>query len=162
MSFKEQWGPKLWSLLHYLAEVSNRKDLALLWITLIKDTAAIMPCNQCRIHLSNYLRTHHFMFIKNPHLMTGEQVRTKIRTDLFNLHNLVNVRLKHSSFSFEQYTDLYINNTRNDIISNIYIILNELKQLWKPVINMQIPGGVYNKWMNDINLMLALIAGGPM
>jgi hypothetical protein len=155
---KEQWGPLLWRLLHNIAEVSDRRDLAFLWISLMKDTVAVMPCTQCRHHLGEYLRTHRFMFIKNQHLLTGEQVKKIIRTDLFNLHNSVNSRLNHSVLSFEEYSALY-NKTRSETITEIGVILAEIRAIWEPLINSR---GIFNKWLATIKMMMALISGGSM
>ena len=47
---KSWWGPRIWRILHSVAEISDRTDCALLWRSALHATADILPCAMCRIH----------------------------------------------------------------------------------------------------------------
>jgi hypothetical protein len=70
----------------------------------------------------------------------------------------VNSRLNHSVLSFEEYSALY-NKTRSETITEIGVILAEIRAIWEPLINSR---GIFNKWLATIKMMMALISGGSM
>ena len=49
----QYWGPRLWRIFHDLAEISDRRDIGMLWPNILKSTAATMPCIKCRHHLTD-------------------------------------------------------------------------------------------------------------
>jgi hypothetical protein len=48
---KQWWGPRIWRILHCLAEFSDRSDCGLAWRTVLRTTAEILPCDLCKTHM---------------------------------------------------------------------------------------------------------------
>jgi hypothetical protein len=156
---KLYWGPRLWNLLHCLAEISDRRDMVMLWNQLMRLTAAVMPCEQCRIHLSNYMRTHVFVRFQKIHLVTGEMVKTRAVTELFNLHNEVNARLEKPAFTNDDMS--VYKKSRPELLSTINQAYDEIKMAWTPLVHSRINGSVFTDWKKHLNMMIALASGGP-
>lgn len=129
-SDKLQWGPRLWRLLHYMAEVSDRRDIIPLWQKWIHATASIMPCERCRLHLKQYLQTHIVIPLVNPSLIRGADVRIGIRMAMFQLHNDVNIHLGKESIPYEQ-LEMYSGLSREETLNRIRTLFQELKESWK-------------------------------
>lgn len=53
---KSWWGPRIWRILHCLAEVSDRTDCAAGWRVVLQETAAMLPCDVCREHFTMAVR----------------------------------------------------------------------------------------------------------
>jgi len=157
---RDVWGPKLWRVLHVLADLSDRRDVSLLWQTVLKATADVLPCDKCRKHLQHYLRTHTFMKVKSLHLVTGIQIRQQIVQELHALHNDVNQRLGKSVFPPDQLTT-YEPGTRDQKLLEVKAILEELKTLWQPFLFRSILPGQVLEWRKTLNLLIALLKGGP-
>ena len=155
------WGPRLWRVFHLLAEISDRRDMYMLWTSLLRITAPVVPCDVCRNHIASYIRTHAFMRVVRPHLITGEEVRLHARYDLLDFHNNVNERLGKPILPREQLAILYWGKTRSETISEINRLLDEIMLAWTPLIHRSINGAHLTTWKKHINLMLALAAGGP-
>lgn len=92
MAAPELWGPRLWNLLHTLADLSDRIDVYPLWNSFLKATTTNIPCQKCQVHMAEYWRTHTFL-PKGWQFMTAEQVRQDIRQKIHAFHNAVNERL---------------------------------------------------------------------
>lgn len=92
MASPEMWGPRMWRLLHGLADLSDRRDIYPLWNTFLKYTAIVLPCQKCQHHMADYWRIHRFL-PKGWDRLTGTHVRTEIRAKLHAFHNDVNARL---------------------------------------------------------------------
>jgi len=153
------WGPKVWRMYHLLAEISDRRDISLLWKKLICLTADVLPCAQCRHHLGQYLRTH--TFIKtSSHLASGAYVRTQIRLDLYTLHNDVNVRTGKAIFSPSDLT-VYSGKSRAEQLVEVLAIYDELKAMWTPLIHKTISASALNEWKNTFVRLCSIVAGGP-
>jgi hypothetical protein len=158
-SDKAYWGPRLWRIFHLLADVSDRRDLMLLWNNLMRITSLIMPCEQCRIHLGSYLRTHHFVRFPKIHLVTGAAVRAKARLELLALHNDVNTRLGKPTYSE---ADLAIYTlSRTAAIGEINRLFDELKVAWKPLVHTAVNGSHFTEWKKHLAMMIALATCGP-
>lgn len=155
------WGPRLWRVFHLLAEVSNRRDMYMLWVNILRMTAGIVPCDQCRTHIASYVTTHAFMRSARPHLITGEAVRTLAREDFREFHNAVNERLGKPQVTREQYAVLYPKTSRPAVLAEIGKLMEEIHAAWAPLIHGSINGAQYTNWKKHISLMLALAAGGP-
>jgi hypothetical protein len=52
---KQWWGPRIWRILHCMAEFSDRSDCGLLWRNVLLATANILPCALCKAHLQTSL-----------------------------------------------------------------------------------------------------------
>jgi hypothetical protein len=159
-SQKAYWGPRLWVLFHSLAEISDRRDMVMLWNNLMRLTAAAMPCEQCRTHLSAYMRTHVFVRFPKIHLVTGEMVRARATAELYALHNDVNARLEKPIFTVEELAAAY-RKPRAEVLSTIHRVYDEVKVAWTPLVHSRINGSAFNEWKKHVNMMIALASGGP-
>jgi hypothetical protein len=156
---KVYWGPRLWQIFHHLAEISNRRDMMMMWNILMRLTSAVMPCEQCRFHLANYMKMHTFVRFTKIHLVTGEMVRLRARTELYNLHNDVNTRLGKTLLKESDIIQYRVG--RAVALTIIHKNYDEIKAAWTPLVHGRIDGGVFNEWKKHLNLMIALAAGGP-
>jgi hypothetical protein len=161
---KIYWGPRLWRLLHLLAELSDRRDIHMLWPNLLRITSVVMPCEACRVHLATYLRSHVFVHFKKSLMITGELVRDRVRTDLLSFHNDVNRRLGKLEWTQAEIMTTYsVSGTRSRImiLSEVQSIFEELKSIWTPIVHTRIKGGDFNTWKTHVAMMIALVSGGP-
>ena len=53
---KKWWGPRIWRILHSLAEISDRVDCGPAWRVVLSATAEMLPCATCRAHFHSYTR----------------------------------------------------------------------------------------------------------
>jgi hypothetical protein len=162
---KLSWGPLLWRLFHNLAELSNRRDIPFLWPKLLQLTAALMPCDACRVHLAATLRSRPFFRISRIDLITGPAVQTQIRGEVWRLHNEVNARLGKPMFSLADVVAVYGVNvaagrTRAVLLSEIAVVLEKLRRAWTPLLYGKIDAGVYMAWRGHVALMVALVSAG--
>jgi hypothetical protein len=161
---KIYWGPRLWRLFHLLAELSDRRDIHMLWPNLLRITSVVLPCEACRVHLATYLRSHVFVHFKKSLMITGELVRDRVRTDLLSFHNDVNRRLGKPEWTQAEIMTTYsVSGTRNRImiLSEVQSIFEELKSIWTPIVHTRIKGGDFNTWKTHVAMMIALVSGGP-
>ena len=156
---KLYWGPRLWRMLHLLAEVSDRRDMVMLWNSAMRLTASTMPCEICRTHLSAYMKSHVFVRFPRTHLVSGENVRLRARQELFVLHNEVNARLSKPIFSLEELASY--NLPRGEALSEVARLLEEIKSAWTPLVHTSILGPAFSDWKKHFHMMLALARGGP-
>lgn len=49
---KHWWGPRIWRVLHGLAEVSDRPGCGPAWRVLLRATVELLPCEICRRHFA--------------------------------------------------------------------------------------------------------------
>lgn len=159
-SAKAYWGPRLWVIFHQLAEISDRRDMAMLWNNLMRLTAAIMPCEQCRIHLNAYITSHTFLRFSKIHTITGLMVKERVTRELYHLHNEVNTRLGKPVMSSETYDALY-KKPLGEALCVIHKNLDEVKAAWTPLVHGAINGAVFTDWKKHLNMMIALATGGP-
>lgn len=161
---KVYWGPRLWRLFHLLAELSDRRDIYMLWPNLMRITSVVVPCETCRVHLATYLRNHAFVRFKKTIVLTGELVRNRIRVDLLNFHNDVNRRLGKSEWTQTDVLEAYAvtcTRTRTILLSEVLSLFDELKSIWTPIVHTRIKGGDFNHWKSHVSMMIALVSGGP-
>lgn len=104
-----EWGPVFWALLHGLAErtgrapmIGLRPDEMRAWKGLLSTLHKTLPCENCRMHLSEYL-------ILNPVAIPEEYNNLKkyVVKWLYDLHESVNLRLGKPSFLFEELAGEY-------------------------------------------------------
>jgi hypothetical protein len=53
---KKWWGPRIWRILHSLAEISDRADCGPAWRVTLSATAEMLPCAMCRNHFHSHIR----------------------------------------------------------------------------------------------------------
>jgi len=75
---KKWWGPRIWRILHSLAEISDRVDCGPAWRTALITTADMLPCAVCRAHFAEGVR--------DIHLRVGQNPRATLRHRLWALH----------------------------------------------------------------------------
>ena len=158
---KLYWGPRVWRLFHTLAEVSNRRDVLGIWHTVLIATAQSMPCEQCRIHFSAYLRTNPITVVKRSILITGPQTRDRIRNELWRFHNVVNRNTGKEEQSIDILNEQYGAKTRDELLLEAQEIVNELKKIWEPQVYKQIKAKAFHDWKRAILLLIAVLKGGP-
>jgi hypothetical protein len=57
VSQKTWWGPRIWRILHSLAEIGQgRTDTGSGWMAVLRTTTAILPCAICRDHFASAMR----------------------------------------------------------------------------------------------------------
>jgi hypothetical protein len=49
---KHWWGPRIWRILHSLAEVSDRAGCGPAWRGVLRATVEVLPCEICRRHFA--------------------------------------------------------------------------------------------------------------
>ena len=115
---KDLWGPRIWIFIHcftlrikdeyFMEEKKNIID----YITRICDN---LPCPECSLHATQYLKKHNFKHIKTKdHLI---QI-------IFNLHNDVNKRTNKPLFNIDKVNETYNKYNFQKIII-AYINLNQ-------------------------------------
>ena len=123
-------------------------------------TAATMPCEQCRIHLGEYLKTHVFVRFVKLHTITGAAVKEHASNELFNFHNAVNARIEKPAMMKEDYDALY-KKPLGEALRAINKNYDEVKAAWTPLVHTRVNGAAFNEWKKHLNMMIALASGGP-
>ena len=98
---KSEWGPKIWIFIHcFTMRIKDEyfieeKNIIIDYITRLCDN---LPCPDCSLHATQYLKKHNFKHIKTKdHLI---QI-------IFNLHNDVNKRTKKPLFNIDKLNETY-------------------------------------------------------
>jgi len=78
---KRWWGPRIWRILHCLAEISDRRDCAAGWRPVLLETAQMLPCDLCREHFIGAIRS-----LRLPGPETGKSPREAVRHMLWGTH----------------------------------------------------------------------------
>ena len=123
-SSKEWWGPRIWKILHSLAELSDRADCMFLWKGVLRHTADILPCEACRAHFHQRVPTFHASVS-----LTREVVRDRIRDFLWSAHQDVNGRTAKAGIAKETLVAEYgvrEDYSRDDIIRLIGTLVDEI------------------------------------
>jgi hypothetical protein len=119
-STKEWWGPRIWNILHSLAELSNRRDCMFLWKHILRRTADILPCEACRNHFHQRIP-----LFRTSTFLSSEEVRERIREFLWSAHQDVNGRLGKEGIPKETLAAVY---TQDSIHHRIMSGVDELVQ----------------------------------
>jgi hypothetical protein len=96
------WGPTYWSFLHILSisfpdqPTSEQKTH---FRQCLEHLAPIMPCEQCRNHMTEYLRT-----VEWDKVLTTKETCMRF---VWEFHNSVNQRLGKPLYSWDQLIDTY-------------------------------------------------------
>lgn len=75
---RKWWGPRIWRILHTLAEISDRGDCGPAWRVVLRETAEMLPCAVCRTHFLENMR--HIRF------EAGRAPRAELRRWLWSVH----------------------------------------------------------------------------
>jgi hypothetical protein len=91
------WGPLMWDMLHSIASTYPQTPSMLdkkRYYTFVVSLAHVLPCPSCRNHFRKTLLGYNFDI---AHL----ESRDKLMRLIFDLHNIVNERLKKPDYSTE-------------------------------------------------------------
>jgi hypothetical protein len=98
---KSVWGPIIWRFLH-LITLRIKDDFfvneRLQVIKLITQICQNLPCPNCSLHATQYLKSHKIQLCKT---------KADLQTIIFNLHNDANKRLNKEIIGFDKLNDLY-------------------------------------------------------
>jgi len=161
MASKDVWGPKVWTILHNMAWLSDRTDIFFLWKLMLKALSEVMPCSICRHHLAHYLNTHSLFMLKNIHTLKGAEIKERMIRMIWTLHNHVNIRNGKGEYIFEHLNMGYIGASRHQVMADTHRMLAEIYHDWEPMMVKQMTGGSLREWRAHTTLFLSLVAGGP-
>ena len=78
---KQWWGPRIWRILHCMAEFSDRSECGGAWRAVLRTTVDVLPCDLCRSHLRDSIGS---ISILQPR--PAETMRSMLRHFLWTLH----------------------------------------------------------------------------
>jgi hypothetical protein len=99
---KEWWGPRIWRILHILAEFSDHANCIRLWRNFLHTTADVLPCSLCKGHFHEHAR--HIRIPLPPVIIPPTDFRNMIRRHLWQIHQGIR---GDSSVSEEDLVTLY-------------------------------------------------------
>jgi len=157
---KLYWGPRIWGVFHSLAEISDRRDVLGLWRAVLASTAAAMPCAQCRQHFAQYLYLHSPTYVKRTVMMTGPQIKAKMRTELWKLHNIVSQTTGKEPVPITILDELGTK-TRHELLLEAQKLMNEIIAVWTPLVHSALKAPVFLEWKRALNLLITVLRSGP-
>jgi len=157
---KEWWGPKIWSILHNLAWLSDRTDVLPVWKRVAQSLSQVMPCPLCRTHFANYMKNHPLFLTKSTTTTKGTDIKLQIVGDIWALHNAVNIRNRKEVFPIELLNAMYVNKTRNSILQETSRMINTINREWEPIAVKQFTVIAFREWRVAMNVLVSLINGG--
>jgi hypothetical protein len=110
--------------------------------------------------MQQYLATHSFMRVKRIELKTGTDIRNQVMSELWIFHNNVNERLGKPTYTLEELVAAF-NTTRDTQLQEARDLYDELKLLWEKQVFKTINAGHLTNWLKAMNLLIALLRGGP-
>jgi hypothetical protein len=158
---KLYWGPLIWKLFHTLAEASDRRDVLGFWRSILTSTALTMPCAQCRIHFSQYLREHPMTTVKRSLLITGPQTKGKLRTELWLFHNVVNKSIGLEEKPISILDEAYGDKVRGQLLSDAESLMSDIVAAWTPLVHTSVNGVAFQEWKKSLTMLIAILKGGP-
>lgn len=121
------WGPTLWTILHTLAEFSDRYDVLIYWSEIINDIMrSALPCPECRGHYNAWIATHPLILMDG---VTTANLRSTVRQWLLDLHNQVNTTKSTPTptWTESQLTPTY-GGDRTSRIGEVYGLLDSIAE----------------------------------
>ena len=153
---KLYWGPLLWQIFHLLAEISDKADVLPIWRSWFDQTANIMPCEKCRVHLRHYLRTNPFILLFPPS-KNKILIKNHVQQEIMNLHNHVNASTGKPIFTMEQYNEKYGVKKKNDILLEVKDAMNRLEDSWQNIDYITMRKHEYNLWKRSLMLLQSMV-----
>lgn len=152
--FNEEWGPRLWLVLHTLAERAGKQDSIITrsdeqraWPLFLKELPSIIPCPQCKEHCQEYLKTTPFQLPNDYY-----EWRNYIPNYFYVFHESLNRRLGKPSFPKEDLSKTYGN------LGQMKVTLDELEIVQQRAIKL---GGVsllaWKAWLKQLGMLRAAI-----
>ncbi len=133
------WGPRVWKILHLLAEFPVQTINEGCWKHIIHRTSYVMPCEVCREHMKEYFQTH--------------KVTSNIREELWDLHNNVNERNMKPKMSYEDLS-VYTNVAPRERIEEVNRLMLEIQEAWTSVSHIISHPLLFNEWKKYIFLFV--------
>jgi len=172
-----EWGPRLWLIFHTMAEWSDRRDIVYRWKHMMELAAVTIPCEVCRRHMQDYLRSHS-IFVRSPDPPSppvyvrkfrgvvppkvkgwtptkGEEVKTAIQKGMIKFHNHVTRSKGGTDMPEEEALKLYESTDRSIACKAVREQIAFIDSLWKPHARIS-----YKEWMIELLALLALIESG--
>jgi hypothetical protein len=81
---KAWWGPRIWRILHSMAEISERTDCLPLWRIMLHATADMLPCTICKSHFRTFISKMRF-----PVRISSSEAVIYLRRSLWLAHHEV-------------------------------------------------------------------------
>ena len=138
--------------MHLMADISDRRDVLLLWNTFLKLTAIAIPCQKCQKHMHEYWSQVRFI-PRDWEKLSAEQTRTVIRSRIHEFHNAVSARLGKPTPALAPLAPLAAALDRAAICSQIRAIFESLKAEWQ---------AVHVDWKRSTTVLIQLLCCGPM
>jgi hypothetical protein len=157
---KLYWGPRVWRLFHCLAEISDRRDVLGLWRATFASTAEAMPCAQCRLHFAQHIYLHSPTYVKRTIMMTGPQVKMKMRDEIWKLHNVVNQTTGKDPVPVT-ILDEYGTKTRQELLLEAQNLSHEIIAAWTPLIYSAVKPAAFLEWKRALTLLMTVLRSGP-
>jgi len=156
---REVWGPPTWRFLHLSAALSDRKDVAALWMPFLKATAAVLPCDLCRTEMTQHVTQKRFVF--NPLTVTGPTVKDAMMRYVWEFHNGVSTRLGKPASAWEEVLESYEAMGREDKVDEAAALFPKLAEYFATAPQVRRQGGLLTTWQSQARYLFALLASGP-
>ena len=147
------WGPILWTILHGLAEKSQRNispaDEVREWQKFIKLTGEMLPCDKCRVHYTAFSTA-------NPPTQLSKipysDLKRWVKSWFFTLHNEVNQDNGKPLFEYTDLVTTYANPNFQDLFWRLEPIMKKAIQL-SGVSLMK-----WQSWVNSYKMLKSILA----
>ena len=157
---REVWGPVTWRFLHLSASLSDRNDVAALWMPFLKAMALVLPCDLCRQDMNRYVTQ--IRYSANPLTVTGPEVKDGVMRYMWAFHNSVNERLGKPTMTWEDVVGVYEGlGSREAKIAEAETLFPTLVAYFSTSPHLRRQGGLLTAWQNRARFLFALLASGP-
>lgn len=95
--------------------------------------------------------------VKNPLQITGALMRQQIRKSIHSFHNDVNARLGKPHVKFENTKPT----ERVSALQTLQLLLSDITAAWEPLLHTAIAVPAFSHWKSIVQMLIALLAGGP-
>jgi hypothetical protein len=129
----QEWGPRLWRVLHSLAECTGKRNYKgyhdneqRCWINIMNSLLKGLPCAVCKKHFREYYASGKFgdIFLKK-----GDERREELRKWLWTFHNHVRIEKEQPiDIEFEKLSELYTPYTRDQFNNDIAVIREHIRR----------------------------------
>lgn len=96
MGSREKWGPGRWQSIHLTAAWADTPAKVAVFNTWIRHQISNLPCEECRMHASQYLEANPPEDAEDPFIWSWQ------------FHNTVNRRLGKPELEYRVARDMYI------------------------------------------------------
>lgn len=144
MSYKE-WGNATWYLFHGLAHKLKPEynDFSKELITCFYNICNNLPCDYC---------SNHAMHVMKKCNIQNINTKEKLKDIIWQLHNIVNIRLKKPILTKEERDELYNKINTKNIIYNFKLVMNKNHRIEKAMMGSfkrQQYLKYFNKFINE-------------